>query len=332
MPQLLADAILDAVGTNADYGGRFTLLAESVLKSQIFSISNDVLGAAAAVIRGRPSSIEKTLPLCMPPFKSCFLEWTPQDDPQRLPATGDAPKPLRFGFLVESLSDDNPQKVGITFVWLHKTANVAKPEFALHVNPIGLIADWSRSDWRELSTLRSRVNYILDDRKFGHLPEEERAAAMRIIRTFVPVICPSCRGFIALLEQHQGEDAVSRFMKQSMGDLVGEEVNAAALLALINSRNCVDVAEDTRRSKLARKRAARGRSPIVSYANVKIRLSRHDQQAIREGRISEAEVRRHVVRGHFKVRRSGIYWWRAHFRGALSSGEVRRSGYDVEAA
>jgi len=43
--------------------------------------------------------------------------------------------------------------------------------------------------------------------------------------------------------------------------------------------------------------------------------------------MTRTEMRAHMVRGHFKVRRTGVYWWRAFVRGR--HGTVDRDRYQV---
>jgi hypothetical protein len=42
------------------------------------------------------------------------------------------------------------------------------------------------------------------------------------------------------------------------------------------------------------------------------------------------ELRAHFVRGHFKARKSGVFWWSPHARGDLSRGMVAKD-YEVRA-
>jgi hypothetical protein len=62
---------------------------------------------------------------------------------------------------------------------------------------------------------------------------------------------------------------------------------------------------------------------------VRLVLSKAGRSAISQG-VSEGEIRAHMVRGHFKVRRrqdgtAGIYWWSSHLRGRLDHGFVDKS-------
>ena len=45
--------------------------------------------------------------------------------------------------------------------------------------------------------------------------------------------------------------------------------------------------------------------------------------------MSDYEVRQHLVRGHFKLRNGGVYWWRPHLRGNPLLGQVKHTAYEV---
>jgi hypothetical protein len=62
-----------------------------------------------------------------------------------------------------------------------------------------------------------------------------------------------------------------------------------------------------------------GKPEALGYSSVKIRLSRNEARAYADGdEPPESMMRRHLVRGHFKVRKSGVSWWRPFLRGSYS--------------
>lgn len=89
-----------------------------------------------------------------------------------------------------------------------------------------------------------------------------------------------------------------------------------AAVCLLNSKNCVSVTSEDL-SALNRFRERRGRQVLLPYHNVKVSLSNVDRSRSQSESISKIEQQRHLVRGHFKIRRSGIYWWRSFIRGTI---------------
>lgn len=111
-------------------------------------------------------------------------------------------------------------------------------------------------------------------------------------------------------------------------DMNAELVITPWLLAIINSPNLT-----------ARKTIPRSTSPTVSFPHgqlikhhvVKLNLSRGLQRRMGcDGDGAAAAKRLHTVRGHFKIRKTGIFWWSDFWRGDAKSGEVTKS-YEVAA-
>lgn len=140
-------------------------------------------------------------------------------------------------------------------------------------------------------------------------------------------------GFIAEVDPHQSDavaaltlrldnntDPIHRRLSDP-SDWIGEPGFLIATLALLNSKNAIEV-ETTDLQKKNKCRARAGKVPLFSYHLICI-PSRYKHQHIgsdRDGR----ELRAHFVRGHFKVRKTGIYFWSAFQRGNPALGFVRK--------
>ena len=94
------------------------------------------------------------------------------------------------------------------------------------------------------------------------------------------------------------------------------------------SRNLVECKSgDLARLNSARRRS--GNRTLLDYSEVTISLSKRDRAAAKSHAVSSTDLRRHIVRGHFKVRKGGIFWWRPCIRGSAAAGTVVRTGYVV---
>ena len=92
-----------------------------------------------------------------------------------------------------------------------------------------------------------------------------------------------------------------------------------SVILLLNSRNMTAAQAVPAPERLNRQRARKGRAPLLDYTTIRIKLSRSLAQ--RAGADSERSAARlHVVSGHFKVRKSGIFWWSDHARGESDPG------------
>jgi hypothetical protein len=98
-------------------------------------------------------------------------------------------------------------------------------------------------------------------------------------------------------------------------DWAGETQYIQAVLAMMNARNVSDQIT-TDYGRLNQKRAKQGKTGLFEHHVIKISMRQKKRMAPRDPREGEhAEVRRHFCRGHWKCRRSGIFFWRPHVRG-----------------
>lgn len=103
-----------------------------------------------------------------------------------------------------------------------------------------------------------------------------------------------------------------------------------ATLILMNAKNSVELTKVEAPEKLNKARRKQGKGELLPYSTVDIKLSKSQERAVAEGRITRAEARRHPVRGHFKVRASGVFWWNESWRGNALRGTVERRAHVVE--
>jgi hypothetical protein len=105
--------------------------------------------------------------------------------------------------------------------------------------------------------------------------------------------------------------------------LVSTVATAMSAVAIINSR-AVSYTDPSDLAQLNAARSRRGRPPLIDFHTVRIRdeLARTLRQTT-----SSAEpdgVRLHWRRGHFKARKSGLYWWNPHLAGRKELGYVEK--------
>lgn len=106
----------------------------------------------------------------------------------------------------------------------------------------------------------------------------------------------------------------------------GEMMFWLSSLALLNTRN-VGRAIPQDISKINKARTRSGKAPLLGYSVCTIDAAKTSVASGR-GRATKSEIRAHFVRGHFKLRKTGVFWWRPSMRGNLAAGIVTKS-YDV---
>lgn len=107
-------------------------------------------------------------------------------------------------------------------------------------------------------------------------------------------------------------------------DWAGEAGYILAVIGLLNARNVVE-AQAVDHGKLNAARVRRGRAPLFEYKLLKIANRHYNRAYGATGRHGDyAPMRGHFVRGHFKVRRSGIFFWHPHARGSFQRGKINK--------
>lgn len=78
--------------------------------------------------------------------------------------------------------------------------------------------------------------------------------------------------------------------------------------------------------KLNARRLARGRKPLYSFHTLVCNVGGEAKEILRgeAGGGAEGMVRVHLVRGHIKRRRTGLFWWQPHARGNPRLGVVMK--------
>jgi hypothetical protein len=85
-------------------------------------------------------------------------------------------------------------------------------------------------------------------------------------------------------------------------------------LILMNCRNAVDREYVDAPAKLNKARRAKGRPEIGPYNIVKLKLRPKQNRIYRERGYSGVQISGGLVMGHFKVRKTGVFWWSPYLR------------------
>jgi len=99
----------------------------------------------------------------------------------------------------------------------------------------------------------------------------------------------------------------------------------AAMVALCNIKGDVLRSASEAPAKVNKKRVASGKAPLRGYTY--IRLNREAPSTTGAGASGVGRAV-HLVRGHFKRRSTGVFWWKPHFAGTLPG--VDRVAYVVQ--
>jgi len=127
-----------------------------------------------------------------------------------------------------------------------------------------------------------------------------------------------------LLDEYSVEETRSIMANDVHEDLC----HVLRMLALINARNIQQVPLIEAPERLNKKRLRCGKQPFFAYHTLNVFLSRTDpgwRKRMPDPQTVLAQFRGlplHMVAGHFKHRKTGIFWWNPHTRGNEAYGKV----------
>ncbi len=160
----------------------------------------------------------------------------------------------------------------------------------------------------------------------------DKDAEIRALQSLESVMLPglSKHGWrlVDLLVQKAPMEAMAQMMRNWFADIEGEGTFVQCVLAILNSKTRVIDHRTVDLRRLYRARQRRGRRPMVTYSVTHLRMSRAQRNVADAAGISREEARQHMVRGHFKIRRTGVFWWSSFLRGDASR-PVHRRQYEV---
>jgi hypothetical protein len=344
----LADALLAAVGGEADRAqfGAITSLAAA----QHFELSEEVVEACREVASSRPSSLLSVLPMVRAPYPKTWFEWPDRLHPARPPVSG-KPVPKRLGCLVE-MYVETLDRGTYTWAWMHADGSIAVAPFSVlfdHRLDADIPAQLQRVAGNaatlsiaEIGTIESLIGFKIDAaavgenaRRFDEAANtiskadlaisssrwrrvagdpEEFVAARALARHSMPMPSLHCLRLWHFMER-VAEPLLARQAARSwQDDLLGEEPFAHTFLTLLNARRALDTDREDL-ARLNKRRLAKVQPPLHEFTVTTLHLSeRAAARAAAQG-LSRAASRRHLVRGHFKTRSSGIYWWSPFYCG-----------------
>jgi len=268
--------------------------------AQKFNLATDFALAADGLVDNF-KELERITPFCRLPYPVCWFEFAQADRKHWVGAPMHYPQwqgsPHRIGFLTEAIGDDLAH--WRTYLcWSLKTVGLPSTFYgekasSYNVSPMNVLFHTSLSQGKE--------GNLADCVEFEHAPFE--------------------LGLPSELEDHY-----MRTLGHS--DWAGEIRYLVAILGLLNARNVTET-ERIDFKKLNKRRAGQKKFPLSAHTLLKIRPAHKPSLIGASGDVARSgELRAHFVRGHFKTRSTGIFWWGPHMRGRLEHGYVSKD-YEV---
>jgi hypothetical protein len=330
----LYDLIQQSVGTPWDqaFRGAITNVATAMRNAQCFELSTDVVSACEHVLSTRPSTILEAIYRLRLPYDRIWIEWTAQRTLHERP--NNKPPPTRLGALIEADNNPTNQKGCAIWAWHHQNE--------LTICPIGMKFDWCTSN----EPIQVQIaNELGISPQIDHLSDVELTKKAFSISRYAKFVNPTeLRAFIELEKRatrYPSGHALAMFtylfnhdktlLMSFADDVAGELPFVEAFLIMLNSPRIINHQREDL-TKLNKARAKSRKKPLREFTITKLNLSRGMTNRIEaRTQVSRDQARLHLVRGHFKVRKSGVYWWNSFPRGQIAE-VVERISYKVNAS
>jgi hypothetical protein len=300
-------------------------ITKRIAAANKFVLSRDFAQAADELSHDL-TQVHRALPFCRLPYRETWIEVAQQDRLHFIagnPPAFDQVTPIRVGFLLTATSDKLDAWTAHLF-WRHPV--VPDKDITRETNNAACIAlafDMANG------FAHSRVGLRGDDREDRITSEAWQKLSEDQQRALANAVQPAYPDYGYRPETIYGGDELADYIA-SMGrrDWAGEPAYLEATLALLNARNA-SVTEYVDRADYNRKRAKKGQHSLASHHLLKI----HPRQLVKirgkDAHGRDAELRAHFVRGHWKVRATGVFFWRPFVRGDRKLGEVHKT-YEVD--
>lgn len=267
-----------------------------VKRAQKFVLDRSIGEVAGDMSRPQ---VRDVMPYCRLPYPTCWLEIAQQDRPFFADAFAQGPnhsggktyQPSRVGILCEQ-QGDNPQRFWATLAWSYSRADQLAQglDTPLSVCPYGV------SIWCD---------------EYDHELDEPFLLKMLVApywRTAMTLISSKAPGMVAILKRNADHD------------WAGEPWFWLAVMALLNAKNGASSTFVAAPEALNKARRKAGKPEKVDYHQLTLRIGPRDAPGRRSTPSGRDPARAHTVRGHFKIRATGVYWWRPFIRGDLQEG------------
>ena len=337
---MFADTVLERTGirypNGASHDAMLSTLRRQVRAARKFVFTKEAVAMAANVGLSRPTSIVAALHWVRLKSDPMWIEFTNQDLRQAMADMGSpnvrAPNTIveivRSGFLL-SMTDDG--FLSIEYVHSDKTGNGT---VLTDMAPVLMTFDLSDQDLPRVSTalkpsLRGVGGKVRRHLELVSKHSKEAAAEESLRNRFEYVPHPDMEPAREFIVKIQGEEGAAQVEENQAAEawrlwyLFG-----LPALVLMNCRNAVDTAEVVPSAKLNKTRQAKGKEPLQTYETVTMHLTAGAKRRHSAGDGSAVRAST-IVGAHFKVRKSGVFYWNEHYRSGY--GDVRPKNVIVKA-
>jgi hypothetical protein len=297
------------------------VLGDKVASAPRFILDRSATQMIQSLSLVSPRAMVQALPVCRLPHRTMWVEfafkdrldWLVEARKQGIQVQSNdlAAPPSRLGFLLEQ-KDDDASDILVHPAWSHIAPAVDVCKLSMRV----ITGEAQQASEETINSFRRR--YLADKdlaRGHGITTEADLVAFADLSNRVHHIVPPWMEGFWASLVMHP--EAFREAEELARYDLAAEWRFVLSLLTILNSRNVISYSEEATFEKLNKQRKKKGKPPVLSHREIRLNLSKVQRQRLGEYAQRSPSARpteAHLVRGHWKLRKTGLYWWSPHVR------------------
>lgn len=274
------------------------------------------------------TSLVRAFPFCRLPYSEIWIEVAHMDRPEFAAAEMQAPKfqfkPSRIGYLCSALNT-NLSAWKTHLFWSFSNGHCNAAAMSVRFDMQGTLNSAKAEE------VHGR-GHGLDPQIFTtNIPDHPgwTSASNSVKEAMLNHTQPSVTDYglpLSVLAEYKNTKLLSLIAQFARSDWAGESAFLLAVIGLMNARNAIEIV-NVDQTRLNKARQRRGELPLFKHHILKIH-TRQQQRVNETGSGQHAAIRGHFVSGHWKVRRTGIFFWHPHARGDFKRGAVSKD-YEV---
>jgi hypothetical protein len=311
------------------------MAAEEVRNADRFVVTREAVEIMTHIQESKPSSLLAGLGVCRLLHKRMWIEFTLADRLSALKELGviDTPqingsKINRVGFLLQATDDSMLRghfEIVIQSLHKHATPILLPIRVYFDFSPIEdntvVRAHKARGTFQTVDMLGEKIgrgpNYLYRNAR----SRDQWQAVCDFNNIFDPHYHPEISTLYGAMVQHGTKQNASRQLDQWGKICTSETRFLLGCLMMLNSRNLAVI--ESLSPKEINRGLPKGEPHVqIGHRRVTVRLSRVQQNRESVVGARGGDVARHKVRGHWKVRKSGVFLWRPFERGNAEKGFV----------
>ena len=328
LSHMLSDQILEWADTNElpkSFRDVYLVVDKKVKQSHRFVLTRDAVMTIQNISTSEPKRFLDALSICRLPYPIMWVEFVFKDRHDwmmeaakrgmNIEDRADASPPARLGLLLEQ-QDTEGRVISVLPCWshpAHKTVSICH---------MGLLIDTRHPDIKltDEMTKKLKEHYpipnIGKDRSLKWMHSEtglvEGLNLEARLSEFIPdFILPVWE----LLFNTVSKTEVAHLMDMARYDLKAEWRFVLSLLTVLNSRNIIEISPETDLTKINKARLKAKKPLLMSHREIRLNMSRFRKKYPNLTNRSLDDLQAHFVRGHLKMRKSGLFWWSPFVRG-----------------